>query len=183
MPAEAAILKPVSTIGNVQGKSVSNSPVAAPEYTISTNPRAVSATTISFWAGIQQPESFISRFGIQGSGAQWKLRPGRYEIVWQFETVETDGDDSFLIWNGERTSAIASSNIAQIRSGTRFVSYWQRTKVTTRSGDLALIAVDTRDRFRTSSIKLYDLKRSPEPSAIAGLVVLGLMYKWVRRRH
>jgi hypothetical protein len=132
LPAQAAtFMRPISTIGNVLGKPVTKNPTAVPELTISTNPRAVATPTLSFWAGIKQPESFISQFGIQGSGAKWDLRPGRYEITWQFETTETDGDDVFLSWNGERTSAISSSNIATIRSGSKFVSLWQRTKITT----------------------------------------------------
>ncbi len=96
-----------------------------------------------------------------------------YSITWQFETVEPDGDDLFLAWNGSVMQPLGSSEIATVRSGSRRVSYWQRSQLSTR-GELALIALDTRDRVGVSTVKIYEIQRTVEPGAIAGLLIVGV---------
>lgn len=171
LPAQAATLKP-DIIGNVQSRNPNQrSLVALPEWTLSTGSKSktVASPSLSYWLGIKQPSQFISNFGLQGSAARFKLRSGTYSIVWQFETVETDGDDIFLMWNGKDLQTLATSRIATLRSGTKQVSYWQRSKIQT-TGEISFIALDTRDRVGVSSMKIYEIQRTPEPNAIAAML-------------
>lgn len=184
LPVQAATLKPDATIGNVQLKSpTARSITALPEFSLVTGSKTKTVTTpaLSHFLGIKQAEHFLSRYGLQGSAAQFNVRRGTYEITWQFETIETDGDDLFLIWNGATMNTIASSSIAIVRSGTKRVSYWQKTKIETL-GELDFIAVDTRDRVNQSTIEVYDIQRTPEgTSTIAFLVPLLVLIR--RKSH
>ena len=120
----------------------------------------------------------LKGLGIEGSQISYSTGKGdKYAMTWQLYTQERDGDDAFYLWNGLTTTKIATSTIATNRLD-RW--YWQSNWITTEfysPGEFALIVLDTRDRAGETGIRIKRVEALPEPSAIVGILTIGLMMR------
>ncbi|NJL64796.1 MAG: hypothetical protein HC787_00420 [Nostocaceae cyanobacterium CSU_2_110] len=138
---------------------------------------AKSANSLSQWLRWQQPLTTgvlpLSNYGTEGSIITFNLNSNfRYEFEWQFETVELD-KDIFFIWNGKNFTTLATGVTATlpIANTTKRVSPWLKT-TTANTPTLSLILMDTKDKLRTSTVRVKSFNQIPEPSAVIGLVVV-----------
>jgi hypothetical protein len=158
--AIAATLIPTNSIGSVR--------IQEQELHISTGTGGKAASSLGDW--LRGDRNFLKLYGTEGSIAMFKLKPGNYQIEWQFYTSEKDGDDVFLLWNGKQLTELATSAIATIKQTRTYnTSDWLTSQIST-TGDLGLIALDTTDKKGTSIWKVRSIEKVPEPSSAIALI-------------